>query len=103
MVTSSEVVEGGRLSASTMGFANEVSKSEVVREKRMRWLATVWLSETFHRKMTFSPQCAMNSGGRMMVVMPYQLNPKGTIRRTGGFFAISGGAVKKGLNLISPA
>ena len=53
--------------------------------------------------MTFSPECAMNSGGRMMVVMPYQLNPKGTIRTTGGFFAMSGGAVKKGLNLISPA
>src|SRR6478752_7691107 len=96
IVTSSEVAVGGRLSARTMGCAPKTSKLEVAGESRMRWLATVVLLDTFHRKITFSPACAINSGGRMIVVIPYQLKPKGTMRTTDGLFAISGGAVRNG-------
>src|SRR4030095_5070290 len=101
-VTSNEVAVGGRLSASTIGFGEKTSKLDVEGESRMRWLATVVLLDTFQRRISFSPVSATNSGGRRIVVMPYQLKPKGTIPTTGGLLAISGGAVRKGWNVIGP-
>ena len=101
IVTSSEVAAGGRLSARTMGCAEDVEVGS--RGRKQDALTRHGLAlETLHRKMTFSPECAMNSGGRMIVVMPYQLKPKGTMRTTGGLFAISGGAVRKGVNVMGP-
>ena len=75
---------------------------EVAGDSRMRCFTTVLLFDTFHRKMIFSPACATNSGGRRMVVMPYQLNPNGTIRTTGGLFEMSGGEVRNGLKVTEP-
>src|SRR2546423_14774 len=102
IVTSVEVVVGGRLSARTIGFAEKTSKLEVDGESRMRSLATVVLLLTLQRRMIFSPVSATNSGGRIMVVMPYQLKPKGTMLTTGGLLAMFGGAVRKGWNVIGP-
>src|SRR4029450_6172104 len=101
-VTSQEAAVGGRLSASTIGVGEKTSKLDVEGESRMRWLATVALLDTFQRRISFSPVSATNSGGRIMVVMPDQLKPKGTMPTTGGLLAISGGAVRKGWNVIDP-
>src|SRR4030095_36549 len=101
-VPASELAVGGRLSANTIGFGEKTSKLDVEGESKMRWLATVVLLDTFQRRISFSPVSATNSGGRRMVVMPYQLKPKGTIPTTGGLLAISGGAVRKGWNVIDP-
>src|ERR1043166_7824639 len=101
-VTSNDVAVGRTLSDSTIGFGEKTSKFDVEGESRMRWLATVVLLDTFQRRINFSPVSATNSGGRIMVVMPYQLKPKGTMLTTGGLLAIFGGAVRKGWNVIGP-
>src|SRR5262245_55960383 len=101
-VTSNDVAVEGILSASTIGFGEKTSKLDIEGESRMRWLATVVLWDTFQRRISFSPVSATNSGGRRMVVMPYQLKPKGTMPTTGGLLAISGGAVRKGWKVIGP-
>src|SRR5438105_14750943 len=96
IVTSTDVSAGERLSANTIGLAVGRSKLELSGESKTRWLATVVLFDRFQRRMIFSPVSATNSGGRIMVVIPYQLKPKGTMLTTGGLLAISGGAVRKG-------
>src|SRR4029453_10332642 len=101
-VTSHEVAVGGRLSASTITLGEKTSKLDVERESRMRWLATVVLLDTFQRRISFSPVSATNSGGRIIVVIPYQLKLKGTLPTTGGLSGIEGGAVRKGWNVIGP-
>src|SRR5215831_4499167 len=88
IVTSHELAVGGRLSASTIGLGEKTSKLDPEGESKMRWLATVVLLDTFQRRIIFSPASATNSGGRRMVVILYQLKPKGTMLTTGGLLAI---------------
>jgi hypothetical protein len=90
------------LSASTITDDVEESKIAVSGDRRIRWLATIVLFETVHRRISFSPGIATKSGGRVIVSIPYQLLPSGTIRTMGGFFAITGGAVRNGLKVTEP-